>query len=119
MNVWMMRFIMKRTVSLILLASMMAGLISCGGKTPASDTTVPTQTDSASDTAAVIEYPDLEWLESLPNCRRVDIIQTYLKARPGMTARVRQRGRDGHYVYFQTTKLHLKNKSHSFWHIYQ
>ncbi len=51
---------MKRTVSLILLASMMAGLISCGGKTPASDTTVPTQTDSASDTAAVIEYPDLE-----------------------------------------------------------
>ena len=55
----------------------------------------------------LIEYPDLDWLESLPNCRRVDIIQTYLKAEPGVTSRVRQRGSDGHYVYFQTTKRHV------------
>ncbi|MBQ2956243.1 MAG: AAA family ATPase, partial [Clostridia bacterium] len=27
----------------------------------------------------LIEYPDAAWLESLPNCRRIEIIQTYLK----------------------------------------
>ena len=27
----------------------------------------------------LIEYPDTAWLESLPNCERVEIIQTYLK----------------------------------------
>ena len=27
----------------------------------------------------LIEYPDIKWLESLPNCRKVDIIQTYLR----------------------------------------
>ena len=53
----------------------------------------------------LIEYPDLTWLESLPHCRRVEIIQTYLTPENGEEeARVRQRGIDGHYVYFKTTK---------------
>jgi len=27
----------------------------------------------------LIEYPDIEWLTNLPNCERIEIIQTYLK----------------------------------------
>jgi len=52
----------------------------------------------------LIEYPDVAWLESLPNCQRVEIIQTYLKTEDGSEARVRQRGMDGHYIYYLTTK---------------
>ena len=52
----------------------------------------------------LIEYPDLSWLENLPNCRRVEIIQTYLKAPEGEESRVRQRGSNGSYVYYQTIK---------------
>lgn len=52
----------------------------------------------------LIGYPDLRWLESQPNCRRVDIIQTYLKAAPDEEIRVRQRGADGSYVYYETIK---------------
>lgn len=55
----------------------------------------------------LIEYPDMKWLESLPNCQRVEIIQTYLKSDNGDEVRVRQRGIDGHYIYFQTTKRKL------------
>ena len=52
----------------------------------------------------LIEYPDVEELEKLPNCQRVEIIQTYLTAPAGEESRVRQRGIDGNYIYFQTTK---------------
>ena len=52
----------------------------------------------------LIEYPDIEKLESMPNCQRVEIIQTYLNSSPDEEVRVRQRGMDGHYVYFQATK---------------
>ena len=52
----------------------------------------------------LIEYPDVRWLESLPNCRRVEIIQTYLNSPAGDEVRVRQRGENGSYIYFQTTK---------------
>ncbi len=52
----------------------------------------------------LIEYPDLGWLEAQPNCRRIEIIQTYLKSDQNEEIRVRQRGVDGHYVYFQTVK---------------
>lgn len=55
----------------------------------------------------LIEYPDLRWLESLPNCRRVEIIQTYLNAPEGEEIRVRQRGENGSYIYFQTTKRNV------------
>lgn len=52
----------------------------------------------------LIKYPDIRWLESLPNCRRVEIIQTYLNAPARDEVRVRQRGENGSYIYFQTTK---------------
>ncbi len=52
----------------------------------------------------LIEYPDIKWLESLPNCRRIEIIQTYLCCPEGDERRVRQRGCDGNFVYFLTTK---------------
>lgn len=52
----------------------------------------------------LIDYPDLKWLESIPNCRKVQIIQTYLKADNDEEVRVRQRGYDGNYIYYQTIK---------------
>lgn len=52
----------------------------------------------------LIEYPDVAKLENLPNCQRVEIIQTYLTAPEGEESRVRQRGIDGNYIYFQTIK---------------
>ena len=52
----------------------------------------------------LIEYPDIKWLASNPNCQRIEIIQTYLKSDNDDEVRVRQRGIDGHYIYFLTTK---------------
>ncbi len=52
----------------------------------------------------LIDYPDIHWLENHPTCRRVEIIQTYLKSAAGDEVRVRQRGEDGNYIYFQTIK---------------
>lgn len=52
----------------------------------------------------LIEYPDLNLLESRDDCRKVEIIQTYLKAGKDEEVRVRQRGADGSYIYFKTTK---------------
>ena len=52
----------------------------------------------------LIGYPDVSALEKLPNCQRVEIIQTYLHAAGGEESRVRQRGMDGNYIYTQTTK---------------
>ncbi len=53
----------------------------------------------------LIARPDLQLLESMPNCERVDIVQIYLKSDdPGEERRIRQRGSNGHYVYFMTRK---------------
>ncbi len=52
----------------------------------------------------LIEYPDLEKLEKLPNCEKVGIIQTYLNAPEGEEVRIRQRGSDGHFLYYETRK---------------
>lgn len=52
----------------------------------------------------LIVYPDIARLESLPNCERVEIVQTYLKSGEGEEIRVRQRGRGEHCVYFLTVK---------------
>ena len=55
----------------------------------------------------LIEYPDIRWLESIPNCQRIEIIQTYLKSDENEEVRIRQRGSDGHYIYYQTTKRNI------------
>ena len=52
----------------------------------------------------LIGYPDLDWLGSLPNCRKVEISQTYLRSDEGEEVRVRQRGAGGSYVYYETRK---------------
>ena len=53
----------------------------------------------------LIEYPDTVMLESLPNCQKVDIIQTYLLSQdPESELRIRQRGCDGNYIYIKTEK---------------
>ena len=45
----------------------------------------------------------------MPNCRKVDIIQTYLLANPGDELRVRQRGENGSYIYFKTLKRRVSD----------
>ena len=52
----------------------------------------------------LIRYPDVKKLEALPNCRKVEIIQTYLKAKDGDELRIRQRGENGNYIYYKTLK---------------
>ena len=52
----------------------------------------------------LIEYPDINYLESLPNCQKVDIVQTYLLSASGKERRVRARGQNGHYIYYLTEK---------------
>lgn len=55
----------------------------------------------------LIEYPDEALLENNPNCKRVDIIQTYLLSADGREIRVRQRGIQGSYIYFKTEKKYI------------
>jgi len=56
----------------------------------------------------LIKRPSLHTLETLPNCERVDIIQTYLKTdKDTEELRIRQRGANGHYIYFKTRKKKL------------
>lgn len=57
----------------------------------------------------LIEFPDISWLESNPNCRKVEIIQTYLKSFNDEETRVRQRGENGYYTYTKTTKKSINN----------
>ncbi|MBE7050708.1 MAG: helix-turn-helix domain-containing protein [Ruminococcaceae bacterium] len=57
----------------------------------------------------LIEYPDIKELEKKPNCKKVEIIQTYLNADNGDEIRVRQRGKDGNYIYFKTIKKKVDN----------
>lgn len=52
----------------------------------------------------LIEYPNIKELAALPNCEKVEIIQTYLNAPEGEEVRIRQRGSKGNYIYFETSK---------------
>ena len=59
----------------------------------------------------LIRIPNTEELERRPNCCRVEILQAYLKsAVPGEMIRIRQRGRDGHYLYYKTRKQLIDGK---------
>ncbi len=40
----------------------------------------------------------------MPNCKKLEIITTYLRSGKDEEIRIRQRGSDGHYIYFQTIK---------------
>ncbi|MCL2158000.1 MAG: AAA family ATPase [Oscillospiraceae bacterium] len=58
----------------------------------------------------LIECPDTAMLESLPNCQKVDIIQTYLiSPDPDSELRIRQRGYEGNYIYVKTEKRKISD----------
>ena len=54
----------------------------------------------------LIAYPDLAWLESLPNCERVEITQHYLRAEEGHELRIRKRG-TSEWNTFQLTEKEI------------
>ena len=57
----------------------------------------------------LIYYPDIKVLESMPNCTKVEIAQTYLKSNDDVERRVRARGIDGNYMYYLTEKKNINN----------
>lgn len=57
----------------------------------------------------LIEYPDIKILEENPNCRSIEIIQTYLNSENDDEIRVRQRGENGNYIYFKTIKKKISD----------
>ncbi len=59
----------------------------------------------------LIERPDLNLLASLKNCRKVDIIQTYLTTNKNEERRVRQRGINGNFIFTLTNKIRVSNVS--------
>lgn len=52
----------------------------------------------------LIEFPNLAWLESLPNCSKVEIKQTYLRSDPDREVRIRQRGSADNCLYYLTER---------------
>ena len=52
----------------------------------------------------LIEFPDLEWLENLPACQKVPIVQYYLRSDPDREIRIRQRGKSGEAIFTFTEK---------------
>ncbi len=63
----------------------------------------------------LIEYPDVEALLRLPNCRRVEISQTYLRSNAGEELRIRQRGTAGNYIYVETKKKAISGMKRLSW----
>lgn len=57
----------------------------------------------------LIYYPNIKKLESMPNCTKVDITQTYLKSKDDTERRIRARGIDGDYLYYLTEKRKISN----------
>ena len=55
----------------------------------------------------LIKYPDIKWLEK--NCKKLEIIQTYLISNDNEEIRVRQRGDNGNYIYSKTIKKSINN----------
>ena len=53
----------------------------------------------------LIKYPDTAWLDSLPDSHRIEIVQTHLNSTNNLSSvRLRERGIDGNYVYYQTVR---------------
>ena len=53
----------------------------------------------------LIEYPDTEKLKNMPGCSVVRIKQTYLKAEPGVTDRLRVWEENGKRTFIRTRKV--------------
>ena len=53
----------------------------------------------------LIRYPNIRELENMNNCEKIEIIQTYLLSdNVDEEVRIRQRGKEGNYLYYKTTK---------------
>ena len=53
----------------------------------------------------LIKKPSIQWLESLKECKKIEILQTYLVSdEPSIERRVRQRGEGRHFTFTLTTK---------------
>ena len=50
----------------------------------------------------LIAYPDLDWLENLPEVRKMEIVQTDIVSREDVALRVHQRAEKDSVVYFKT-----------------
>jgi len=57
----------------------------------------------------LIAYPDIGWLQSNPACRRVGIVQTYLRSDNGDEIRVRQKEENGQRTYYKTIKRRVSD----------
>ena len=57
----------------------------------------------------LICFPNIKKLEALPNCTKVDIIQTYLKSNDDVERRIRARGINGNYLYYLTKKKKISD----------
>ena len=60
----------------------------------------------------LISYPDLAWLDSLPNCQKVPIVQYYLRSEPEQEIRIRQRGQSGEAIFTFTEKAIEGTRKH-------
>lgn len=59
----------------------------------------------------LIRYPDLHRLEEMPDCQKVDIVQTYLLSSDDRVIRVRKRVQDGNAMYYRTERRYLNGMS--------
>lgn len=57
----------------------------------------------------LIKKPDLNKLINMPFCKKVNIVQTYLKSDENEEIRIRQRGISGSYTYTWTKKIPVDN----------
>ena len=60
----------------------------------------------------LIEYPDTEYLNSIPTCRKVSIEQAYLETPDEGRFRIRRRGSGEEAVYIKTVKRKINDLSH-------
>ena len=61
------------------------------------------------DKKYLIEYPNLKELENMNNCEKIEIIQTYLMGNKDEEIRIRQRGKEGNYIYYKTVRKKISD----------
>ena len=55
----------------------------------------------------IIEYPDTDFLKSIPKCQYSDIEQVYLLSEDGVSERIRKRSTNGVHKYYHTIKRRI------------
>ena len=57
----------------------------------------------------LIAYPDVQILENMENCHKVDVVRTYLKSEKNEEIRIRKRGAGDYYTYSLHAKTMAQN----------